>query len=184
MGFEFLIAGLVISALSAGFGAYSQFQQGAALSRQSSLNAYIAQRNAALAEEKMQQVKMATSLEVDKFRNAQKRLLAEQTVGYAKASVGPEGTPLYVAAETKRQADIDELAIKYAGDVKYAQVLADAAENRMKAMQLKAQSSTYATAGWLNAGTTLLSGLGTAFTGFGTYYDKFNTPSKKNNILG
>ncbi len=88
------IAGTVVSAAASIGGGVMQYQQAQA-------NARTARREAAFEE--------------DRAREQARRLLAAQRVGYAKAGVTPEGSPLEVAADTAAQQEIDALAIRWGG---------------------------------------------------------------------
>lgn len=166
------IAAVAISAIGAGIGAYSSYQQGQAQKKQSAYNALIAQQNATLAEKKAGLTKMANELEADAHRQRTKALKAMQTAQYAKSGVdvSVEGTPLYTLAETQRQADIDELAIRYAGSVELSNVYAEKARQEQAAALFKMQGKQAQIAGNLGAATSLLSGLGNAGTNY--YYMK------------
>ena len=104
--------------------------------------------------------KRATQLEADKFKKRTALVKAAQRTAYAKAGVQMEGTPLIVAGETQRQADIDELAIRYAGSIELSNVLAEQAKQEQAAKLYQMQAKNYSTAGTLGAGASLLSGLG------------------------
>lgn len=148
--------------IGTGISAYSSYQQGQAMAKQSAYNALIAQRNANLAAQKAQLTKSATNLEADKFQRQTRFLKAAQQTAYSKAGVQMEGTPLMVTAETQRQADIDELAIRYAGSIELSNVLAEQARQEQNAKLFKMQGAQYRTAGTLGAAGSLLSGLGNA----------------------
>lgn len=155
-----VIAGIVVSAIGAGVSAYSAYQQGQAISQQSALNALIAKRNAELAAEKANLLKMSTELESEKFRKQAKLLKASQETLYAKSGVSMAGTPIVVMAETQRQADIDDIAIRYAGNTEVAIALAQKAQQEQASLLYKMQGSQARIAGTLNAGGSFLSGLG------------------------
>lgn len=157
-----IIYASVASVAAAGVSAYSSYQQGQAMAAQSAYNAEIARRNAALAAQKGQLTKSSTNLEADKFQRQTRFMKAAQETAYAKAGVQMAGTPLMVTAETQRQADIDELAIRYAGSVELSNVIAEQAKQEQNAKLFKMQGSQYKTAGDLGAASSLLSGLGNA----------------------
>lgn len=142
-----------------GISAYSSYQQGQAQSRMANYNALIARQNADLMKKKMDITKIGTGIEETKFRKRIAALKGAQRTAYAKAGVAMEGTPLYVAAETEREADIDALAIRYAGSIEQSQLLAGMAEMQQREKIERMRGKQYATAGYLGAGASLLSGI-------------------------
>ena len=153
--FSLTVAAIGVGIAGAGMSAYGSYQQGQAMSKQSAYNALIAQQNANLAARKAESTKLATGLAADQFQRQTRIVKGAQRAAYAQAGVQESGTPLYVAAETQRQADINELAIRYAGSVELSNVLAEKAKGEQQAALFKMQGSQYKTAGMLGAGSSL-----------------------------
>lgn len=160
------VAAIAVGVIGAGIAAYSTYSQGQAQRKQSAYNALIAQQNANLAAKKAEMTRTATELEAERFRKQTKAFKAAQQVGYAKAGVQMAGTPVLTAAETQRQADIDELAIRYAGSVELSNVLAEQARQEQTAVLMQMQGKQASRAGSLGAGASLLTGLGQAGTNY------------------
>ena len=159
---SFVAVAIGVSAAGLLLGTYSTYQQGQAMAKQSAYNALIAQQNANLAARKAESTQMATGLAADQFARQTRILKSAQRAQYAAAGVEESGTPLYVAAETQRQADINELARRYAGSVELSNVLSEKAKGEQQSTLYQMQGSQYKTAGMLGAGGSLLTGLGSA----------------------
>ena len=139
----------IISALvSAGTAIYSAQQE-------KKTRAY----RARLAEEAGEEVRAGTELEVAQHRERTKSLQARQRAAYAKAGVRMEGSPLEVLADTTAQADLDEMIIKHGGYV------GERAHQR-SAMWERYAGKSAQTAGYIGAGTSLLSGAYSAYSGY------------------
>ena len=153
---------------SAGISAYSQYAQGQAQSRMAAYNARIASQNAELAMEQMGIAKTQKEIMEARHRRGTEKILSAQRAGWAKAGVEMAGTPLIVEAETITEADLDALAIRYAGTVEQGQIMAQVAAQRQEAALQKMAGRAARTAGYLGAGTSLLTGLSQA----GYYYSQ------------
>jgi len=104
--------------------------------------------------------KAARQLEERKHREKTQRLLARQKSLYLKAGVAMEGTPLEVIGQTAAEAEIDAMIIEAGGQAAYLERL-----GRMGMFRELGES--YRQAGYLRAGTTLLTGAGRAMIGYG-----------------
>lgn len=161
-GAIWLALAAIATVFGVGISAYSTYQQGQAQAQQADFNAMIASRNAELAARKVGLTKQQTELQAEKFRKHTESIKSAQRVQYAKAGVTGEGTPLITAADTQLNADIDELAIRYAGSLELSDVLAQEAEQRQKEALFKMKGKEASMAGTYGAGASLLSGFGTA----------------------
>lgn len=162
MPFPWLAIAAIATVFGAGIAAYSTYQQGQAQAQQAAFNAMIASRNAELAARKIELTKQQTELQAKKFQKHTESIKSAQRVQYAKAGVTGEGTPLLTAADTQLNADIDELAIRYAGSIELSDVLAQEAEQRQKEVLFRMRGKEASMAGSYGAGASLLSGLGQA----------------------
>jgi hypothetical protein len=80
-----------------------------------------------------------------------RKLLSSQKAAYGKSGVDLAGSPLLALQETVEQGELDALAIRYGGDV-------DASRNRSAAEISRMEGKAARTSGYLQAGSTLLSG--------------------------
>jgi len=157
-----IAAAALATAATGAIQAYSAYQQGQAQSRMAAYNALIARQNAELAAEQMKISKKEKEIIESRQRREAERVLASQRAAWAKAGVEMAGTPLMVEAETLTEADIDALAIRYASTVEQSKLLAQQAGYKQEEMLQKMAAKQYRTAGYLGAGTSLLTGLGQA----------------------
>ena len=141
------IIGIIAALVSAGSAIYSAQQQ-----------RKTAQYRAKLAEEAGEEVKAGTELEVSRHRARTKRLQARQRASYAKSGVKMEGSPLEVLADTQAEADLDEMIIKHGGYV------SERGYKRSAMWERRAGKSAQ-TAGYIRAGSSLLSGAYSAYSG-------------------
>ena len=86
-------------------------------------------------------------------------MLSAQRALTAKAGLEMEGTPLYIAAETIAGADIDALAIRYAGTVEQSQILAQQSGQKQQETLERMRGKMFGMAGRIGAGQSLLTGI-------------------------
>ena len=118
-----------------------------------------AEYRAQLAEEAGEEVKAGTELEVARHRERTKRLQARQRASYAKAGVLMEGSPLEVLADSAAQADLDEMIIEHGGQAR-------ASAYEREGMFMRQYGKSQQTAGYIKAGSSLLSGAYKAYSGY------------------
>lgn len=111
--------------------------------------------NAKVAENQALQTEMDAAESIKRKRRENKRLLATQRSRYAKAGVVEEGTPLELLAETAGLLELEALDYDRQKRMEAAGLRAQGAADR-------ALGSNQARAGYLNAGSTLLSGTANA----------------------
>jgi len=102
----------------------------------------------------------ARQLQERRHREATQRLLSRQKSLYLKAGVTMEGTPLDVIGQTAAEAEIDALMIRETGQAAYLERL-----GRMG--MFREMGAGYRRAGYWRAGTTLLTGAGSAMAAYG-----------------
>ena len=151
----------------AGISAYSSYQQGVSQQNMANYNARIASQNAALTVEQMDISQREKGITQARQRRETEKVLSSQRAKFAKAGVEMAGTPLMVAADTMYESDLDSLAIQYSSTVEQGQLLAKEAGLRQEASLQKMSGKAARDAGYLGAGSSLLSGIGTA-----AYYKK------------
>ena len=146
---EYAAAAAVVAAavISAGAGVYSADAQRRAGNQQADYNAAVAEQDAKAAKAKAEYDEKA-------HRENVRKILATQRALYGKSGVSMEGSPLLVMEDTQKQGELDALAIRYGGDVASARSRSEANVARMTG-----RNNAYAAkAGYIQAGSTLLSG--------------------------
>jgi hypothetical protein len=136
-----LTIGTAVATAAAVAGGVQQYQQGQA-------NAKLAKQEAAFEE--------------DANRMRARQILAEQRVGYAKAGVTLEGSPLNVMEDTAAQAELDALAIRFGG--------------RTKSLKYRSEGFEGLVSGVGQAGQALLTGY-TAMSNAGYFDPKPSGPA-------
>jgi hypothetical protein len=111
--------------------------------------------NAAVSRRQAEYAQQTSAFEADLSRDRTKAIMAEQQAAYGKGGVTGEGTPLLVAVKTAQKAELDAQAIIYGGNVQAANFEAEAGLQTMLGQQQRQ-------AGFMKAGGTLLTGIGTA----------------------
>lgn len=145
-------AALIISAVvSAGTAVYSADTQRRAGNQQADYNAAVAEQDARAAKDKAEYDEKA-------HRENVRKILATQRALYGKSGLSMEGSPLLVMEDTEKQGELDALAIRYGGDVASARSRSEANLARMTG-----RNNAYAAkGGYIQAGSTLLSGAASA----------------------
>lgn len=121
--------------------AYSGYQQ----SQQAAYAGKVAESQAEAAENKAKYEENIHRERVRKLLSTQRALLGGSNIDMSV------GTPLLVAEDTVGQGELDALAIRYGGDV-------EAARARSEGRLAKMQGKAAATASYMKAGSSLLSG--------------------------
>lgn len=143
-----LITGILAALVSAGGVVYSAQQQ-----------KKTADYRAKLAEEAGEEVQAGTEVEKARAEREGKRLLARQRAMYAKSGVKMEGSPLEVLADTQAELDLDQMIIEHGG-------MSRASAYEREGMFLRQQGKSAQTAGYIGAGSSLLSGLSSTFSSY------------------
>jgi len=143
---SWIATAVVITGVSAGIGAYSAYEQGKQAEKMAEYNAAVEHNNALQAQMEAQVAAKTKRKEAEAMNKRQRAL-------YAKAGVVNEGTPLEVLAETAMDMELEALEIERFGKV-------TAQKHRDQAAIDIYSGKSAKRAGTLNAGETLLSGLG------------------------
>jgi len=106
--------------------------------------------NAAISEERAKLARQAGEVRVERLRRERRRFTARQTASFAKAGVRLTGSPLQVIADTAAELELDILLENFNTNIQIQSARTDADLDRIRARQAR-------TAGFINAGTTLLS---------------------------
>lgn len=155
----FTVLFAITSLLSAGFSAYQSIQQGKDRAGMASYNALIARQNADLALQKQELQKTQTRIAEKRQREENRKFLSAQRSLYGKAGVQMEGTPLLTLQDTAMEGELDALAIRYAGSIEEANIVAQGSAYRQEAQLAKMRGEGYSAAGYAGAGSELLSGI-------------------------
>ena len=143
------VIGVVAVVAGTGIAAYGQYQAGQSQKAMADYNAKLA-RNEAIARDQ------ATAAETERMRSEKKRMISAQRAAAGKTgAMISEGTPLLVMAEDAGLMELDILNMKRTGAMQ-------AQASRSEATLSKYEGKQAARAGMIGAGSTLLSGFGTA----------------------
>lgn len=114
----------------------------------------VAQHNAKIAENNATAARQQAAYEADIQRGRQRQIIgAQRAAGAASGLDITQGTPVAVLGDTAKAGEMDILARLYSGES-----AASAYEN--DAQNFRAGGKAQRTAGFINAGTSLLSGFG------------------------
>jgi len=131
------VAGTAMSAMG-------QIQAGQSQSEWSNYNAQIAERDA-------QNTRNLAAFDAEQKRKETQSLIGRQKALYGKAGVTMEGSPLLLMEETASEGELDARMIEWSGSNKSERYMSEGQLSRMKGSQAK-------TAGYIGAGSTLLTG--------------------------
>ncbi|WP_439671449.1 Phage protein [Cupriavidus necator] len=153
MGFDPLTIGIGLAAAGSVLGAGAAIVQGQQQKAQAETQAELTRRDAAQQQD-------AALAQAEKIRRAGRQQHAEATANLAASGVSiGAGTPLRISNEIYRTSEQDA----------YQTILSGRRANDAGAAQagmLETAGQNAATAGYLNAGTSLLSGAAAAYTGW------------------
>jgi len=139
---------VAVAVVSAGVSAYSQYSAGENAAEEADYNAKVAEQNALAEKDK-------ASYDENIHRDNVRKLLSTQRALYGKSGVDMTGSPLLVMEDTAAKSEIDALAIRHGGDIA-------AAQQRSAATLSKMRGKNAQTAGYIGAGSSLLSGASSA----------------------
>ena len=139
--------GVIFSVISSIVGAMSAVSAGESQKQAADYNADVMDAQA-------QSERDAAAFEETRQREANSKLKARQRVAYLSSGVDlSEGTPLEVLGSQAGEMEMDAMAIRYNGEVKARQSESQAEIYRMQGNQAR-------TAGYTNAGSSLMTGAG------------------------
>lgn len=172
-----ITAGLVIMTVAGGaMKTVSQIAQGKQQAANAEYNAKVAEQQAQAAREnaKYQQETLTQQSEYEQARiqREKQKTQATQRTLYAKSGVRlDEGSPLEVMADTAAQYEMDIAANQYNLGVGLEEIRyntdVDVSRLKSEAAYQRTQKKAYKTASYWNAGSTILTTLGTAGTMMG-----------------
>ena len=145
------MAPVVIAAIAiagAGVSAYGAIKQGQAAQAAADYNAKVSKQNADIA---LQQA----DVQAEQQRRQAKLQLGQMRANYGASGLQLEGSPMEVLEDSARQAELDNLTIKYNGKLKAMGFNNDATLSQFEGENAKSNS-------YFQAGGTLLSGAANA----------------------
>lgn len=149
MGIDWAIVALIIAAIGAVASAGSAIYSGEQQRKQQSYNADAM-------EEQARAERMKADYEAGILKRNADKMRARMRLNYLSSGVDiSEGTAMMVMAEDAKQAEMDFQAIRYGGN-------AAAIRAKQEARMARYQGASAARAGYINAGTSLLTGAGQA----------------------
>lgn len=116
-----------------------------------------AEYSAKVGEQAAETARMKAAYDEELHRERVRKTLSTMRALYGKSGVDITGSPLLELSESAGQGELDALAIRYGGDV-------EAARQRSSATLTRMQGKAAQTASYFQAGSTLLSGAGSAYT--------------------
>ena len=134
----------IIAAISALFSGYSAYSTGQS---QSKMYEY----NAMLANQQAESKRKEAAYRAERLREQNEAIRSKQRLAFNVSGVTPQGTPTDLLMDTSKKMEMDALSILYGGESAGAGLEAQARLQRM-------QGANAETAGWWNAGSSLLGG--------------------------
>ena len=160
-----LMGKVVVGGLVAGsaIGAYGAISQGQAAKAQSKSEQDILNYNAAQKIKEAEEMQIAASEEASKFAKDARRFKGTQRVAIAREGVlASEGTPALLLEETAQELEADRIAILKQGFLRSEFAESEAFGLRFQGKSAIARGKNLQTGSYLQAGGTLLTGLGSA----------------------
>ena len=149
--------------IGAGIGmqAIGSIQQGMAAAQQAKAQAAMAEYNAKVAKQQAEARRAAARFEQERQAKAGERVRSGLQAQFgASGGVPSEGTPLMIEAEQVAENELENLLIGYEGEVDAMRSESQAAGFKMQSDVFSSRASNARTAGFIGAGTSILSGLG------------------------
>lgn len=148
----FAFGGEILAALALGFTAISTAVSVYGAISSASAQEDAADYNAAVEKNAAFTAQQQGEFDAQQIRNKGRKILAQQRAGYGASGVDPNaGSPLDVAQDTANQNEMEALVAIYTGKSGATAHLAQAKLDKMR-------GSAAVTAGYIGAGTSLLSG--------------------------
>lgn len=145
------IVGTAMSAIGA-------IQQGNAMAANYKAKAMAQKRNAKIMEMNAQAAAGQAAATEDAQRRKARQIGGMQRAAISEAGTGNGGTNALLVEQSGRNAELDALNIRYEGELKRRGLLNEAGNERYGAKINSMNAGTARTAGYIGAGTSLLSG--------------------------
>jgi hypothetical protein len=144
-------------------GAAGQIQGGMAAEAEGKSQQNMANYNAALQEREAKSIEARTALQQKQQAETADREASTLRAGLgASGAVSTAGSPLMIMAKQASEAELENLNIGYQGMEEATAARSGAALSRMEGKTALARGKAGKTAGFMGAGSTLLTGFGTA----------------------
>lgn len=148
-----------IGLASAGLGALGAIRQGEAQAQMFKSQQQAAEFNAAVERNNARAVtEQANAAEEQHWRRF-RALQGEAIAGIGQSGTGFDGSNLDLLKQNEASGMLDALNIRYQGQNQYAGLMAQSELERMQAAQAGRNASSARLAGFVNAGTSLMSGV-------------------------
>lgn len=150
----------LLTVASMGMQAIGAIQQGNARAAQYEQEKQAQERNAQIAQENANIAARQGAANEEAQRRKAAIMAGEQRAAIAQAGIDTSGTATDLTEQSASLAELDALNIRYNASLQQASYLNQAGQASWAAENAGANASTARTAGWLNAGASVLSGLG------------------------
>lgn len=144
-----------------GLAAVGQLGAAGAMAEQAAMQAALSEYNARLQDREAEQIEAETL-----FARRRQLREASRIGGTLRAAIGAsgliptEGTPLLIQSRQAAESELENLLIGYEGQAGAQRALSQGVLDRLQAGFYRRQAGAARTAGWIGAGSTLLTGLG------------------------
>lgn len=148
----------------AGIAAAGAIQSGKAAAAQGQAAQVMANRNAAIQEREAKAIEQKTRFEQQ--RQAERATRVKSALRAKLAGAGARmdvGAPLMLQEEQAAELELENLLIGYEGQVGAQRALSQAQLDRLQGRIYRQKGKATRTAGYIGAGSTLLTGFGTAY---------------------
>lgn len=151
--------GTILSIAGFGMSAMGALGQGQAAAADARAQAAVAEYNARVQEQEARAIRAQAEYKAKRQAEEAERYASSLRAGMgASGVVTSEGTPLMIEAKQAAESELENLIIGYQGQVGANRALSQASFDRMQADIYKRKASSASRAGWMGAGTTLLTG--------------------------
>lgn len=152
-----LIGGTVISAVGA-------IQSGQALSSRQDFQAQLSDQQAEITRQQAESERVASRQGEEDFRRQQSFLMARRRAILGGSGVqATTGSPLLGTLDLSRETELQALRIRSGGNIRATRLEQQAGLRSSEADLFRSSASSASTAGFLRAGSSLLTGFGTTF---------------------
>jgi hypothetical protein len=156
-------AAIPLLLIGTGLSAYGQYQAGQAAAAEGKSAQNMAEYNAALQEREAKQIEARTALEQRRQAEESERRMGTLRAGLgASGAVTTAGSPLMIQAQQASEFELENLMMGYQGREEATAARSGAAISRMEGKTAMQKGKAGKMAGYIGAGSTLLTGFGEA----------------------
>lgn len=150
-----------LAVVGTGLAAVGQIQAAQAAAAQAESAKAMAEYNAQVAEQEAKAIERRTGFEGRRAAEAAERRQSKLRAALGTAGVIlTAGAPLKIQAEEAKESELEQLLISYEGDVAASRARSQAVLDRAQADIFGQRAGAARTAGFIGAGSTLLTGFG------------------------